>query len=134
METRPIHLTRPSTAADLAWIAPLLAASPEAAQWLPESDPVLVVEGCGVLVYRAVAPDEYEILNLAVAPEHRRQGVARALLEAALAQGGSWFLEVRESNHLAQIFYESMGFRAIGVRPGYYQAPPEKAIVMGLKR
>ena len=131
METPPV---RPSTAADLTWIAPLLAASPEAAQWLPETDPVLVVEGQGLLVYRKVAPDEYEILNLAVAPEHRRRGVARALLEAALAVGGSWFLEVRESNHLARMFYESMGFRAIGVRPGYYQAPPEKAIVMGLKR
>ena len=127
-------LVRSGTAQDLAWIAPLLAASPEAAQWLPEADPVLVAEGRGVLVYRSVAPDEHEILNLAVAPESRRQGVARALLQAALARGGSWFLEVRESNHLARIFYESMGFREIGLRPGYYQAPPEMAIVMGLKR
>jgi ribosomal-protein-alanine N-acetyltransferase len=40
------------------------------------------------------------------------------------------FLEVRESNQAARIFYKSMGFQEVGIRKEYYQAPLEAAIVM----
>jgi ribosomal-protein-alanine N-acetyltransferase len=128
---------RPATAEDLAGIAAIQTASPEASQWAPAdyldlSCLVAIQEGglAGFLACREVAPDEREILNLAVDPARRRTGVGRALVGAALGSGGRWFLEVRASNIAAIRLYESAGFEVCGRRPGYYQAPAEEAIVM----
>lgn len=76
-----------------------------------------------------------EILNLAVAANFRRRGVARALVARALemmeARGAAEvLLEVRESNLAARALYEREGFRVIGARRGYYRLPPEDALVM----
>lgn len=81
------------------------------------------------------AGDEGEILNLAVAPSHHRQGVGRRLVEEAIGrlranQVRRVFLEVRESNAGAHEFYHLMGFRPIGRRSRYYRNPPEPAVVM----
>lgn len=81
------------------------------------------------------AGDEGEVLNLAVAPDERRRGVAGALLDELLARltdNGVHvvFLEVRESNHGALAFYEKAGFEQVGRRVGYYRLPPEDALVM----
>jgi ribosomal-protein-alanine N-acetyltransferase len=85
----------------------------------------------GFLVGRTLAPGEHELLNLAVAPDCRRQGVGRALVCAYLeASAGSVFLEVRPSNQAARAFYKSLGFDEVTVRPEYYHNPPESAIVM----
>jgi ribosomal-protein-alanine N-acetyltransferase len=88
----------------------------------------------GYVVARAVA-DEGEILNLAVAPQGRRRGVGRALVEAvlaALARRGvrEVFLEVRESNAGARALYAAHGFREVGRRSGYYRRPLEDAIIL----
>jgi ribosomal-protein-alanine N-acetyltransferase len=78
-----------------------------------------------------VASDEREILNLAVVPRSRRKGVARALLDSTLRDfHGDVFLEVRESNGVAQEFYKSLGFKVLSRRREYYDLPPETAIVM----
>lgn len=87
----------------------------------------------GYVFCREVA-GESELLNLAVDPALRRGGVGRSLLTAALAwlagRGArETFLEVRASNVAAIGLYEGAGFRAVGRRPGYYQRPPEDAIV-----
>ena len=79
-----------------------------------------------------------EVLNLAVAPESRRHGVARRLLDAglqALRLRGSEeiFLEVRESNFPAQSLYRDYGFRPVGQRAGYYRNPREDALVLRLE-
>ena len=79
--------------------------------------------------------DEAEILNLGVAEAVRRQGIARALVRALLAQFSrqgvrTVFLEVRESNHPARGLYESFGFREVGRRSRYYQRPVEDAVVL----
>jgi len=124
--------------ADLAAIAAIQAASPEASQWNPadylkHDCRVAEVKGCvaGFLVIREVGPDEREILNLAVDPAERRTGIARGLLADALASApGSWFLEVRASNAAAIQLYESAGFQIAGRRSGYYREPAEEAIVM----
>jgi len=72
-----------------------------------------------------------QILNLAVVPDSRRKGVARALLDSTLrAFRGDVFLEVRESNVVAQEFYKSLGFKVLSTRREYYDLPPETAIVM----
>lgn len=116
-------------------IASIQAASPEAAQWAPSDyfayDVAIDPSGEGFLVSRETAPGEREILNLAVAPEARRRGVARRLWEGERRQGAdAWFLEVRASNQPAIDFYTRCGFSVCGRRPGYYHAPPEDGLVM----
>ena len=88
----------------------------------------------GFLIYWLVH-DELHILNLATAPEHRRKGVARALLEATVENGrrhrcAMATLEVRRSNDAAIALYRSMNFRSVGIRPNYYVDEGEDAIVM----
>ena len=125
-------------AEDLEAVAAIQQASPGAARWnvadyLDQDFRVAMVGNriAGFLVARALAADEREILNLAVAPEFRGKGVARALLDQAFeAFRGSVFLEVRESNLVAQRFYNSLGFKELSRRKGYYESPPETAIVM----
>ena len=79
--------------------------------------------------------DELHITNIAVHPSFRRRGAARALLERTLddarATGAELvFLEVRPTNNEALALYESMGFRVIGRRKGYYFDTGEDALVM----
>ena len=76
-----------------------------------------------------------EILNLAVDLPHRRRGIARALLEAALAalrrrRAEEVYLEVRASNEAAQGLYRRAGFVPVGRRRGYYRNPAEDALVL----
>lgn len=122
--------SRAGVPSDLAWIRRIIESSPEAAQWLPTDDILLVIEPHGFLAYRQVAPDEFEILNLAVALESRRKGIARSLLLDTLTLPGRWFLEVRASNFHARELYRSTGFQEAGIRQKYYQNPNEDAIVL----
>jgi [ribosomal protein S18]-alanine N-acetyltransferase len=78
---------------------------------------------------------EAEIADLAVAPEARRLGIGRALLERVVAELGTAavrtvYLEVRESNQAARTLYESNGFESVGRRRGYYRSPVEDALVL----
>jgi ribosomal-protein-alanine acetyltransferase len=123
---------------DLGAILGIQAACPQAAQWDPTQylnfDLLVAASGIlvvGFLVGRTLAPGEHEVLNLAVAPDWRRQGVGRSLVCAYLAASkGAVFLEVRPSNHTARTFYKSLGFDEVTVRQGYYEHPSEPAIVM----
>lgn len=90
--------------------------------------------GHGVMMVRA---GEAHILNLCVAAEARRHGIARDMLAELLdiAQrmaATNAFLEVRPSNHGAVKLYTDAGFHMIGQRPGYYPAAfgREDALVM----
>ena len=79
--------------------------------------------------------DELHVTNVAVHPDARRQGIARALLESVFAHAraaGSRvvILEVRPSNTEAIPLYESFSFRVIGRRRGYYYDTGEDALVM----
>jgi ribosomal-protein-alanine N-acetyltransferase len=78
--------------------------------------------------------DEVQILDIAVHPVCRRQGVGECLLRHALASGQhhgalSANLEVRCSNLAAIALYKKLGFCEAGVRPRYY-ADGEDALVM----
>ena len=128
---------------DLTEIRAIQAASPEASQWDPSDylryDLRVAIEDDGRLsgfaISRQTAPDECELLNLAVAPAFRRRGVARRLVESIVESfqttaGISVFLEVRESNFGAQAFYKSLNFQEVSIRQNYYDQPPESAIVM----
>lgn len=88
-------------------------------------------------VFARWAADTGEIMNLAVAPEFRREGLARRLLEAALealaARGVTEvFLEVRISNQAALALYQTRGFHVAGMRRAYYRYPTEDALVLRL--
>jgi ribosomal-protein-alanine N-acetyltransferase len=78
---------------------------------------------------------ESDILNLAVHPDFRRQGVATILMEDAIKElkkrGGVFVhLKVRVSNAGAQKFYELLGFKVESVRKRYYDNPDEDALIM----
>ena len=78
---------------------------------------------------------EAEILNIAVSPEHRHQGIASALMHHILAEFEkrsveSIYLEVRESNIPAIGLYIKSGFKQFGTRRNYYSDPKENAILM----
>ena len=100
---------------------------------------VAVVDGKAVAyVIYWFLPRELDIHNLAVAPAYRRRGLARALLEAVIAdarreKATRVTLEVRKSNDAAQRLYHSLGFMAQGVRKGYYSDDGEDALVMALE-
>jgi ribosomal-protein-alanine N-acetyltransferase len=79
--------------------------------------------------------DAWHVMNIAVAPTHRRRGLARTLLEHLFdvtqrdARRG-YTLEVRVSNTGAQKLYDLMGFKPRGLRRGYYTDNREDAIIM----
>jgi ribosomal-protein-alanine N-acetyltransferase len=86
--------------------------------------------------YRVVA-DEMHVMNVAVLPGWRRQGlggflVRLALRRAARAGARAAFLEVRAGNAAAIALYGSLGFRRMSVRRDYYREPSENALVLGL--
>ena len=134
------------TDADIPTVEHVLGACPEAAQWSPaqllrESSArslAFVAENQGEIVGMAAlrtAADEAELLNLAVAPEHRRDGFGRALLVAAEGYARAVgvkqiFLEVRTSNAGARAFYAVHGFSGAGLRQNYYRDPVEDALVL----
>jgi len=77
----------------------------------------------------------WHLMNVAVAPERRRAGVARGLIAKLVEEGGGslpFTLEVRVSNRAAITMYERLGFRSAGVRPRYYQDNGEDALIMWL--
>lgn len=81
--------------------------------------------------------DQGEVQTIAVAPRARRTGLGRTLMRALIAEAiergaAELFLEVRADNPPARALYESLGFEAIAVRPGYYQPAGVDAVVMRL--
>jgi [ribosomal protein S18]-alanine N-acetyltransferase len=79
--------------------------------------------------------DEVHIINVATHPEHRRCGVASALLKTLIERARSdrsrlVLLEVRRTNRAAIALYRAHGFRAMGVRRRYYADTDEDAIEM----
>jgi ribosomal-protein-alanine N-acetyltransferase len=77
----------------------------------------------------------WHLMNVAVAPEQRRLGVASRLIERLFEEGRGqlpFTLEVRTSNRQAIAMYERFGFRSAGVRPRYYHDNNEDALIMWL--
>jgi ribosomal-protein-alanine N-acetyltransferase len=76
----------------------------------------------------------WHLMNIAVDPMRRREGLASALLRELLERVGGdearVTLEVRRSNEGAIALYESYGFRAAGLRRRYYQDNGEDALIM----
>src|SRR6516225_12466384 len=141
-------IIRPARSEDISTIVAIQQNNPEAAEW-QESDYVrLAVDPSGVLLVaedaarqmvgfaaaRRVA-DEAELQNLAVDPQHRRQGVGQGLVHGVhcrLRAAGTKrvYLEVRPSNESALALYRSSGYTVVGRRRDYYPTPREDALVL----
>jgi ribosomal-protein-alanine N-acetyltransferase len=99
---------------------------------------LLAEDGAGTVrgfVISWLVHDELHVLNVAVAPEARRGGVARQLLGVVEAGGREQgarvaLLEVRVSNAAAIALYRSLGYRDVAVRPRYYAENGEDALLM----
>jgi ribosomal-protein-alanine N-acetyltransferase len=79
--------------------------------------------------------DAWHVMNLAVAPGVRRRRIASSLLDrlfdlTAGEDRRGYTLEVRVSNDVAIRLYEQAGFRARGIRRGYYTDNREDALIM----
>lgn len=79
--------------------------------------------------------DEGYITNVAVSPDFRRQGIARALIAELTAKAEEnklafVTLEVRESNAPAIALYTGAGFAPVGKRNNFYSNPTENAVLM----
>ncbi len=145
---------RTATAADVPRIAAIARTASTAAQWSTEryaqmfasadegvQREVLVIEGDAGAVegFLAGLPlgTEWEIENVVVSEPLRGQGLGTRLVEEFCEQartrgGEKVYLEVRESNEAARALYEKCGFGEAGRRRGYYQDPPEDAVLYGI--
>ena len=79
--------------------------------------------------------DEAQIINVATAPEYKRQGCAKAIFERIFEECMrkgiiSISLEVREGNLPAIALYEGLGFYIAGKRKNFYTDPRENALIM----
>ena len=78
---------------------------------------------------------ETDMMNIAVAPEFRRQGIAEKLVEALVdalkaRESHCLTLEVRSSNEPAKALYEKLDFQQVGLRKNYYRNPKEDALIL----
>lgn len=78
---------------------------------------------------------ETDMMNIAVHPDYRNQGVAKKLIQNLMdiisEQGShSLMLEVRQSNEPAKNLYASLGFETVGIRKNYYRNPKENALIL----
>ena len=79
--------------------------------------------------------DESDVMNVAVHPDWRRQGIAEQLIENLIGElknrgSKALMLEVRASNAPAIALYEKLGFRQVGLRKNYYRNPKEDALIL----
>lgn len=146
-----ISQIRHMAGSDVDAILAMQAASPEAAAWNRQAYEMILagsnINRClvamredkpaGFACFRVIG-GEAELLNLAVLPELRRQGIAAQLLEAVIREAAGngaadLFLEVRDSNLAALALYKQFGFQLNHRRPGYYRNPPADALTMHLR-
>ncbi|MGN0531791.1 MAG: ribosomal protein S18-alanine N-acetyltransferase [Eubacterium sp.] len=94
---------------------------------------LVAVENCSAVGYMGlqVFTGEGYVTNVAVLPQYRQRGIAKALIDEALKNDMRFItLEVRESNTPAIKLYEKAGFKNVGTRPNFYTDPIEDAIIM----
>jgi ribosomal protein S18 acetylase RimI-like enzyme len=132
-------IVRPGREEDLTDVARIQATADMASHWDPEAYLTYHLwvaekdgEVVGFAVHRSLDEREMELLNVAVDPAHRREGVATRLI--GNIDSPNLLLEVRESNLEAQNLYQKLGFVEIGRREKYYTEPDETAIVMRLSQ
>jgi len=138
---------RPADARDIPQLLAIERACLAASHWPEETYRKMLAPDSGRLLLVAIENEpvaflvagtlgaEWEIENLAVAPQQQRKGFGAALvhelLKFAFGRGATRvFLEVRESNFVARALYASCGFIETGRRRKYYSAPEEDAVLL----
>ena len=98
---------------------------------------VVAVDGDRLAGYvgSQVVMGEADMMNLAIDPAYRRQGVGQKLVENLIERlkevhATMLTLEVRASNEAAIALYTKLGFVAVGRRPNYYVKPKEDALIL----
>ncbi len=98
---------------------------------------LVALEGDAVVGYigSQTAVDETDVMNVAVHPDHRRKGIAEALIKRLVSElkargSHALMLEVRNSNVSAISLYEKLGFLQVGLRKNYYRNPKEDARIL----
>ena len=79
--------------------------------------------------------DETDMMNVAVHPDYRKQGIATALIVGLVEElrkmgSHSLTLEVRASNEKAIRVYQKLDFQQVGCRKNYYRNPREDALIL----
>ena len=82
---------------------------------------------------------ETDMMNIAVHPGYRKQGIATDLIQTLIdtlsKQGShSLMLEVRQTNEPAKNLYQALGFETVGIRKNYYRNPREDALILRKER
>ena len=103
----------------------------ELAFWLVAEEEDRVV---GYVGSQTVFP-ETDMMNIAVIPERRREGIAEVLVDSLVTElkrigSDSLTLEVRVSNIPAISLYQKLGFHEAGLRKNYYRNPKEDALIL----
>ena len=98
---------------------------------------LVAVEGERVAGYigSQTVMDETDMMNVAVHPDYRKQGVATALIvglveELRKQESHCLTLEVRASNESAIRLYRKLDFQQVGCRKNYYRNPREDALIL----
>jgi len=110
---------------------------PRGAMWVAEDPKTGEILGYAGVEVSALW-GEMDVINIAVAVEHRRRGIGRLFIERIVrwcrqrAVPLLW-LRVRTSNRGARRFYQLMGFRERGRFQDYYEDPDESAVIMAME-
>jgi ribosomal-protein-alanine N-acetyltransferase len=88
----------------------------------------------GFMVYE-LHKQRLHILNFAVSDRSRRRGVGSQMAKKLIAKlshdrRSRVMLEIRETNLAAQLFFRTLGFRAVSVLRKFYEDTPEDAYLM----
>lgn len=88
----------------------------------------------GFMIYE-LHKNRLHILNFAVSPDARRGGVGQAMVAKLLGKlsherRNRIMLEVRETNLDAQLFFKTIGFKAVSVLRDFYEDSDEDAYLM----
>lgn len=133
----PAHVEQIAALEEMCFSAPWSAKSIGSELSNPLSLWVVAVESGAVAGYvgSQSVMEEADMMNLAVSPEYRRQGIGRMLVLELINQLKArdvhcLTLEVRASNEAAIALYCGIGFVQVGRRPNYYAKPKEDALIL----
>ena len=137
LNMRPEHVAQVAELEKLCFSAPWSENAVRGELTNPLSLWIVAVDGDTVAGYigSQSVMGEADMMNVAVSPAYRRQGIAEKLVvtlaEKLTAQNvSSLTLEVRASNEPAIALYEKLLFVQVGRRPNYYTKPKEDALIL----
>ena len=137
LNMRPEHIAQVAELEKLCFSAPWSETAVRGELTNPLSLWIVAVDGDTVAGYigSQSVMGEADMMNVAVSPAYRRQGIAEklvvSLVEKLTVQNvSSLTLEVRASNEPAIALYEKLSFLQVGRRPNYYTKPKEDALIL----